>query len=144
MLQLVTALPHIIETREVIEQRIARNRRQDGTGARVTQQLEQQRVRLARARGQHHLSRWHADSPTFELAGHCFTRRDESQRLRGVGQAFRGRERCEQTSRVRKIHARGIGHGEVEDRRAIADTRERGGNSIRVTMRRNTVREHPA
>jgi hypothetical protein len=59
---------HAVEAHQVVEQRVARNRYQHVVSMRFAQQLEEQRVRFARAGGQQHVFRSNADAAAIVLA----------------------------------------------------------------------------
>ena len=75
-----TARPHRVERGEVLEQRVAR-RRHEHLVARVAEQLEEQRVRLARAGGQHDAIARHAHAAAAEIAHHRVARGRQAERL---------------------------------------------------------------
>ena len=113
--QAITHRPNPFQSRQVVEERIARLWDQHGV-ARIAEQLEQQRVRLAGAGGDHDLVAVDRGRHRTVTACDRFARRCEAQ-WRRIVTVYRARaERVAQClGRVREAHARRIRFGQVDD-----------------------------
>ena len=111
-----------LEPRQVLEQRIAWMRHQDLIAG-IAQQLEQQRVGLAGARGERHPVGGNDDAAAAEVGGHGGAGRPHAQRLRIVLERARIRERQQEIRRIGEAHTGRVRFGQVRDRRAAAPSR---------------------
>ncbi len=110
-----------VEVGKVFDQRVARARRQHNI-ARVAQQLEQQRVSLARAGRQDDPVRGYRDATTREVVRYRLPCREQPERLRVVAQRQVPGHRRKHTWRVRQADTSGVGHGEIDNRQAVGAT----------------------
>ena len=134
---------HEIETRQVIEQRIARPRHEHLVAG-VGQQLEQQRVRLARARGQHDaLGRRRRRPGARSRRRRPARASSDAERLRRRSAAPRAiGERREQIGRIVEARARRIRLGEIDERLVPSRARaQRLGQPIARQIRRKAARD---
>ena len=96
-----------LEAREVVEERVAGMGHEHAI-ARVTEQLEQQRVRVARAGGEGHPVRVHRTAVAEELAGNGLACARQAEGLRVVGQARRIGQRRQQIRGIGEAHSRRV------------------------------------
>ena len=128
--EIVGAGRHQFESREVLEQRIAGARHQHLVFG-VGQQLEQQRVRFARARRQHDALGRHHEAAALVVRRDRTPRVHQPERRRRVRQATRIGQRREQIGGIREAGARRIRFGQVDERTSIGTGRSR----LRVVRR---------
>ena len=126
----------------MLEQRIAGNRHEDGVARRRAQQLEQERVGFAGARGEHDAVGRGPDTTAGVVADHRLPRGEQSERFRGVVGNARAGQRCEQSLRVDDARARRIADRQIDElatgrTRRTERARERIGSSWRGTRGEN-------
>src|ERR1043165_4750877 len=101
----------------------------------IAEQLEQQRVRFARARRQRDSIRGNDDAATAEVSGNCRSRRPHPERLWIVFKSARIRERLQKFFWVIEAGTGWIRLRQVDDRRAAATPGlERARNGVRVEI----------
>ena len=86
VLEVVGARPDGVQRGQVLEERVAR-RRHEHLVAGIAEQLEEHRVRVARAGGQHDAVARHGHAAAAEVAHHRVARGRQSEGLRRVGEA---------------------------------------------------------
>ena len=104
-----------LETRQIVEQRIARFRHQHRFAG-VGQQLEEERIRLARARGEHDALCVDGRALARVITGDGHSRRPEAKRrgpIRFAPGAAQGGAQC--LDGVRNAHSGRIRLGQIED-----------------------------
>jgi hypothetical protein len=144
VLQVVGNRGHEIEPCQVLEQRIARlGDEHFVAGAR--EQLEQQRVRLAGARGQHDAAGVDSHALPLVVARHGFPCVESAERSRVVAERFGIGERAEQVGWIFESRSRGIGAGEVEHRTTVRPRRRHHRRqAVGRKLCRQAIREHRA
>ena len=103
---------------QVLEEGIAGTRNEDLVAG-IGQQLEQQRVRVAGARGENNLIRGNRDALSLVLARHGLTGSGHAPRVRLVDERAIIRKRRQQIRRVIEAGACRVGQGQVDDRAAL-------------------------
>ena len=106
---------HSVETRQVIEERIARTRHQHFVTG-IGQQFEQQRIRVAGAGRQRDPIRGDGRAPPLVVARDGTTGVQQTERTRLVDQPPGIGERCEQIGRILEFRPRRIRLGQVDNR----------------------------
>ena len=118
VLEVVRARPHRVQRGQVLEERVAR-RRHEHLVAGIAEQFEQDRVRLARAGGQHDAVARHAHAAAAEVPHDRVARRRHAERLGRVGEAGWARQRLEQADGIVDAHARRVRLGQVVELDAV-------------------------
>ena len=108
---------HAVEIGQVLDQRVARPWREHRI-ARVTQQLEQQRIRLARAGGQDHSTCGNRQTTPREVIRDGVPCRKQSEGFRLVAKRPVVHHRGEQPVRICQACSRGIRERQVDNRKA--------------------------
>jgi len=117
ILKIVRLGAHTFEAGQVLEQRIAGSRHQHAV-ARVTEQLEQPAVRLARARRQHDVRRVDDHATPAMIVGDGGASRGESKGMRLVHEPPCLRERGQESVGIRDASPSRVRFGQIRDRRA--------------------------
>ena len=119
VLEPVRADGDAVQSREVLEQRVAWSRHEHRI-ARIAQQLEQQRVAVAAACREDDPTRRHSNRSPRVICGDRLARTVEAERLRLVAQRSRIGEAVEQIQRVVESARRRIGCRQIDQRHASA------------------------
>ena len=141
--EMVMAKLHVIDLREIIEERIRRPGNKDAF-ARVAEELEDQRIGLAGAGGEEDVGRVNADTLLPVVVANSFARREKPSRLRPVAQRLRVGERGEQLPlRVVDPKLCRVGDCEVKDRPArCPPSLQQFGEPVRLTIPIGALRKH--
>ncbi len=142
-LETVVLEGNAVEFGQVLDQRIARPRRQHGIAG-IAQQLEQQRICLARARRSGRFGSTGTEMPSArEIVGDGLPRRSSPEWLRLVTERPVVRQRREQPAGYAKPARVGLDKREIDNREARrAAPLEREGEPIAARRLTQTRREH--
>ena len=132
-----------LEPREVLEQRVARHRHQHLVAG-VAEELEEERVGLARAGREDHARRVDRSAGGVDPLGDRLAGARQAERMRVVAQPRRPAERGQRLGRIREADPGRVRFRQIDESDAARPDRLFGaGQSIRGEVGRDARREHP-
>ncbi len=126
-----------VERRQVIEERVARHGHQHGIAAWSAQQLEEQRIGLARARREDEAVGIDLEAAAREVTGHGAAGAEQAERLRLVLERLCVGEGAQCRRRVVQSNSRGVRCGQIDEPAAV---RPRAPHGLRDAIRLKAAR----